>query len=47
MEKDPEAFKRFLGDHIFGVADFDAYLTKCGGLRRMQELRAQEFLLSK
>src|SRR3954464_10015810 len=45
-EKDPDTFRRFLDEHIFGVSDFDAYLTKCGGLPRLQELRAQEFLLS-
>jgi glutaconate CoA-transferase, subunit A len=46
VEKGLDGFKRFLDEHIFGVPDFDAYLTKCGGLRRMLELRAQEFLLS-
>src|SRR5262245_27462565 len=46
VEKDLDAFKRFLDEHIFGVADFDGYLVKCGGLPRLRELRAQEFLLS-
>jgi hypothetical protein len=27
------------------VRDFHEYLQRCGGLRRMQELRQQEFLL--
>jgi glutaconate CoA-transferase, subunit A len=46
VEKDLDAFRRFLDEHIFGVADFDGYLVKCGGLPRLRELRAQEFLLS-
>lgn len=45
MEKDPEAFRRFLDEHIFSVGDFGEYLQKCGGLPRMQELRRQELLL--
>jgi glutaconate CoA-transferase subunit A len=44
VEKDLDEFKRFLDEHIFGVKDFNEYLSKCGGLPRMQELRAQEFL---
>lgn len=46
VEKDLEAHKQFLDEHIFRVPDFDAYLTKCGGLPRLRELRGQEFLLS-
>jgi glutaconate CoA-transferase, subunit A len=46
VEKDLGAFKGFLDEHIFSVADFDGYLIKCGGLPRLRELRAQEFLLS-
>jgi glutaconate CoA-transferase subunit A len=46
IEKDPEAHLRFLHEHIFDLPDFDAYVAKCGGLPRLRELRAQEFLLS-
>jgi glutaconate CoA-transferase, subunit A len=46
VEKDLESHNQFLEEYIFGVPDFDAYLTKCGGLPRLRELRAQEFLLS-
>ena len=46
VEKDPDAHQRFLDEYIFGLPDFDAYLLKCGGLPRLRELRAQEFLLS-
>src|SRR5262245_34480414 len=45
VEKDLDELKHFLDEHIFGVRDFNEYLLKCGGLPRMQELRAQEFLL--
>jgi glutaconate CoA-transferase subunit A len=44
-ERDPEAYRRFLDEYLFGVADFGEYLHKCGGLPRLQELRRQEFLL--
>lgn len=45
VEKDPAAFKQFLDDHIFGVADFAEYLEVCGGLPRLQQLRQRELLL--
>jgi glutaconate CoA-transferase subunit A len=45
VEKDLDAFKRFLDEYIFDLPDFAAYLQKCGGLPRLQELRRQEFLL--
>jgi glutaconate CoA-transferase subunit A len=45
VERDPEAFKRFLDEYIYGVKDFAEYLQRCGGLPRLQELRRQEFLL--
>lgn len=46
-EKDPAAFRQFLEDHIYGVRDFAEYLERCGGLRRMQELRRRELLLDR
>jgi glutaconate CoA-transferase, subunit A len=46
VEKDLDSFRRFLDEHLFGVPDFGSYLLKCGGLPRLQELRAQEFMLS-
>jgi glutaconate CoA-transferase subunit A len=45
VEEDLDRFREFLNEYIYGVKDFAEYLQKCGGLRRMQELRAQEFLL--
>jgi glutaconate CoA-transferase subunit A len=47
VEKDPVAFKQFLNDFIYSLPDFTAYIDKCGGLRRMQQLRNLENLLSK
>jgi glutaconate CoA-transferase subunit A len=44
-EKDENEFKKFLETYIYGTRDFGEYLQLCGGLRRMQELRRQEFLL--
>jgi glutaconate CoA-transferase subunit A len=45
VEKDPDVFKRFLEEYIYGVRDFTEYLERCGGLPRLQQLRHQEFLL--
>jgi glutaconate CoA-transferase subunit A len=45
VEKDLESFRKFVNEYLFGVADFNDYLLKCGGLPRMQELRRQELLL--
>ena len=47
VEKDEAAFRDFLEKHIYGVPDFESYLQLCGGLNRIQELRAQELLLPK
>jgi glutaconate CoA-transferase subunit A len=47
VEEDPAEFRAFLDRHIFGVKDFAEYLDLCGGLKRMQELRRQEFLLDR
>jgi glutaconate CoA-transferase subunit A len=44
-EKDVDTFRQFLDEYVYGVADFDAYLHKCGGLPRLRQLRRQEFLL--
>lgn len=44
-ESNPEAFQQFLKDMIWDQPDFNSYLEKCGGLKRMQALRQQEFLI--
>jgi glutaconate CoA-transferase subunit A len=38
-------FDAFLQKYIFGVKNFNEYLQLCGGLGRLQQLRAEEFLL--
>lgn len=45
VERDEVAYRRFLDEYVLEVKDFDAYLQRCGGLPRLQELRRQEFLL--
>jgi glutaconate CoA-transferase subunit A len=44
-EKSLSTYQEFLERYIFGVRDFGEYLDRAGGLRRMQELRAQELML--
>ncbi len=44
-EKDPELFKRFLDQYIYWTQDFNDYLELCGGIHRINELRAQENLI--
>jgi glutaconate CoA-transferase subunit A len=47
VEREPSAYRDFLDSYLFGVADFDAYLSQCGGLARLRRLRAEEFLLDR
>jgi glutaconate CoA-transferase, subunit A len=47
VEKDPEAHRRFVEEHVYAVKDFTEYLQLCGGLPRLQQLRQQEFLLDR
>jgi len=44
-EQDEEKFCAFLDEFIYGVPDFHAYLLKCGGLPRLQQLRQREVLV--
>jgi glutaconate CoA-transferase subunit A len=44
-EREPERFRQFLQEYIYGVRDFNGYLERCGGLERLRQLRQQEFLL--
>ena len=44
-EKDPGQFKKFLDKYIYGTKDFNEYLELCGGIQRINELRAQEKLI--
>lgn len=45
VEKNIDDYKRFLDQFIFSSGTFEEYLQKCGGLKRMQELRAEELML--
>ena len=44
-EKDPGEFKKFVDKYIYGTKDFNEYLELCGGVQRINELRAQEKLI--
>lgn len=44
-EKDQEAFKKFIDKYIYSTKDFNEYLELCGGIDRMNELRAEEHLI--
>jgi glutaconate CoA-transferase subunit A len=44
-EADLAAYQDFLSKYLFDVPDFAAYLERCGGMPRLQELRRQELLL--
>src|SRR5207253_10298893 len=44
-ERDLEGLNAFLEKYILGVAGFDEYLQRCGGLARMQELRRIELFV--
>jgi len=45
VEKNPEEFEEFLDHYIFGVPDFQEYLERCGGLKRIEELQKLENLV--
>jgi glutaconate CoA-transferase subunit A len=44
-EEDSEKFKKFLDQYVCWTKDFNEYLDLCGGLHRINELRAQEHLI--
>ncbi len=44
-EKDPDEFKKFMDKQIYGTKDFYEYLELNGGIKKIQKLRAQEFLI--
>lgn len=44
-ERDPVQHAAFLDRFVFEVKDFAEYIERCGGVRRLQELRHQELLL--
>jgi glutaconate CoA-transferase, subunit A len=46
-EREEGRYLRWLDENILGVKEFGEYLTRCGGLSRMQELRRRELLLDR
>ncbi|MBT3234736.1 MAG: CoA transferase subunit A [Bdellovibrionales bacterium] len=44
-EKDPETFKQFMKKYIYDTKGFYDYLTLCGGLRRLNDLRYEELMV--
>jgi glutaconate CoA-transferase subunit A len=44
-EQDLKKFKIFLDTYIYGVKNFNEYLELCGGIQRINDLRAQEHLI--
>ncbi len=44
-ERDEQTLARFVNEYIFASADFNAYLEKCGGMKRLAELRRLELLV--
>ncbi|MBI3590967.1 MAG: hypothetical protein HY094_06275 [Candidatus Melainabacteria bacterium] len=45
-EKDLNNFEKFLEKYIYSVKDWQEYLERCGGKKRLAELRAMELLES-
>jgi glutaconate CoA-transferase subunit A len=45
VERDPVLFKDFLDRYIFRTRDFNQYLELCGGINRINQLRAVENLI--
>jgi glutaconate CoA-transferase, subunit A len=45
-EEDPVEYRQFLAEAIWNQPDFHSYLQWSGGLKRLQELRQQEFLIN-
>jgi glutaconate CoA-transferase subunit A len=46
-EQNPDDHRAFLEKYLFGPRDFADYLERCGGIRRLQQLRQEEFLLTR
>ena len=45
VEKSEREYDSFLEKYVYGVSSFDEYVSLCGGLERMKELRALELFL--
>jgi len=42
VEKDPEEFAKFLDRYIYSCPNFQEYVVRCGGLKRIEELQKLE-----
>jgi glutaconate CoA-transferase subunit A len=47
VEKDPEAFEKFLNHYIYDVTSFEEYLERCGGIAKLKLLRNLEGLVDR
>jgi glutaconate CoA-transferase subunit A len=47
VEADVAGYRQWLDHYLYQTRDFTEYLDRCGGLRRLQELRLQERLLDR
>ena len=47
VEADPPKFEKFLDHYIFGVASFEEYLERCGGLAKLKKLQQLETLVDR
>ncbi len=45
VEKDLGELEKFLDHYIYGVSNFEEYLERCGGLKRIEELRKLEHMI--
>jgi glutaconate CoA-transferase subunit A len=45
VEKDPEAFEKFLDHYIYNCPSFQEYVVRCGGLKRIEELQKLEHVV--
>ena len=43
-EEDEEKLEKFLNKYIYSTKNFKEYLQKCGGEKRIEELRKEELL---
>ncbi|MBF0314022.1 MAG: CoA transferase subunit A [Oligoflexia bacterium] len=46
VEQDEKSYREFVKKYILDTEDFYEYLELCGGIKRMNELRAEELMIS-
>ena len=45
VEKDPKEFEKFLDHYIYSCPNFQEYVVRCGGLKRIEELQKLESVI--